>query len=329
MAFQVSEEPVDRSWEEAMKVLNATRRQPVPAERFDWLYRRNPDGKAVLWAARDNNSNTMLGFTVALPRRAMVEGSHQLVWNCADFSIHKQCRTLGIALKLRRLAKEGVDLGRVNILYAHPNDGMAVIHLKVGHFPIGHMIRYAKALRTAGYLSHKFRSNALGGLVGRVADPILRFAGRESRHRATMATTLISPAAFDDRFDDLNWRYVQNPLYQTEMLIAEKGLRLAGYLLFVVQDGVANIKDLFPPCEPVVARDLIVALVRESRRRRLSSISVGLLEGNPLVPILNEFGFHERPDTSTMYSYVSPESPLHEAVKNPSSWFITVGDRDV
>ena len=102
MSFEVTEEPLDRVRGAAVSLLNATRRDPIDESRFDWMYRSNPDGPAVLWSVRETGSADLAGFTVALPRRMIVDGELRSAWNCADFSMDPRYRTLGPAIKLRR-----------------------------------------------------------------------------------------------------------------------------------------------------------------------------------------------------------------------------------
>jgi hypothetical protein len=257
-------------------------------------------------------------------------------------------RTLGLAMKLRRAAKEGVDAGRVDFLYAHPNERMAVIHAKVGHQPVGRMFRYAKPLTAAPYLQAKLKRKALAATIGAVVDPLLRFDGRQWRHRASLDVSLASEPRFDGRYDHLfdeaagrvpvvgvrdarylRWRYAENPLYQTHALEAREGGRLRGYLLFVIGEETAYVKDVFPPDDETAARDLIAAAIREGGRRRLKSLSVTTLEGNAWDGRFAEFGFRRRADNSQMFGYASPECPWRDVVLDKRSWFLTVGDRDV
>lgn len=348
MSFQVVQESLDGACEDAIALLDRTRQATADRSRFDWLYRKNPDGEAVLWSIREVATGEMAGFTVALPRRVVVDGQARVCWNGADFSILPKFRTLGLAMKLRRAAKEGVDAGRVDFLYAHPNERMAVVHSKVGHTPVGRMVRYAKVLRAGPYLQTKIRSNRAAAAIGWMVNPLLRFDGRQWRHRHTWDVRSVSPARFDDRYDRLfeegangsriigvrdarylNWRYAENPLYETHALEARDGSRLCGYLLFVVEDGVAHIKDLFPAGQRAAVRDLIVAMIRKGRKLGLQSLSVATLEGNPLDPYFAEFGFRKRPDGSQMFAYARADSPWRDVVTASRSWFLTVGDRDV
>jgi len=348
MSFEVIEQSLNAARDEAIAVLNQTRRHATDEARFDWLYRGNPDGEAVLWAVRKVATGEMAGFTVALPRRMMVDGQLRTCWNGADFSIRPEFRALGPAIKLRRAAKVGIDAGRADFLYAHPNERMAVIHSKVGHFPVGRMRRYAKVLRSGPYIERKVGNKRVAAAAGTIIDPLVRLAGRESRHRSKLDIAAVSPARFDDRYDRLfeehtncsrvvgvrdarylNWRYAENPLYQTHALEAREGNRLLGYLLFIAESDVLQIKDVFPPGNEAAARDLIAGVIREGRKRRLQSASITTLEGNSLDPLLAEFGFHPRAETSEMFAYAPESSPLRDVVLDAHSWFVTVGDRDV
>ena len=347
LGFSVVEEPLDDAWAEVVGTLNASRHHQVGPHRFDWLYRRNPDGEAVLWAIREEKTGRMVGFTVCLPRRVMVDGRVHLCWNGADFSILPRYRTLGLAIKLRRMAKEGIDAGRAAFLYAHPNERMAVVHQKVGHVPVGPMVRYAIPLKTAPYLRRKLPA-WLAQPAGTLLDPVVHLCSRYRWHRRRHEIRWVSPARFGDHYDRLfeenatcarvvgvrdarylNWRYAANPLYKTHAVEAWDDGRLRGYLLFIIQDRTAQIKDVFPPQDQAVVGDLVAAAIRQARKRGLQSASFTALDGNPLLAQLQRLGFRRRPDGSMMYAYAPEGSPLREVILEQRNWFLTVGDRDV
>ena len=348
MAFEVFEESLDEVRDEALATLDATRRHASGKRRYDWLYRDNPDGEAVLWAIRKTETGEMAGFTAALPRRVIVDGKPRVCWNGADFSIRKQFRTLGVAIKLRRAAKEGVDAGQVDFLYAHPNAKMQLIHEKVGHSPVGTMVRYAKPLLTAEHWKGRLKGSWLPAAVGKLTDAALRLRSPEWRHRSTFATRLVESPVFDDRFDRLferagttrrvvgvrdsrylDWRYARNPIYRTHAILAEDGEQLAGYLLFTRDEATVHVKDVLVDDDGAAARDLIAELIGLSRKTRTASISAAVLEGHPLEETLADFDFARRPDCSQMFGYAPAESLLREVVLDRKSWMLSAGDRDV
>jgi hypothetical protein len=348
MPFDIREESLDDALSDVLTTLQATRTHAIDKSRLDWLYRENPDGPAVLWTARDSESGRIAGFTVALPRRILVDGELASCWNCADFSILPKFRSLGVALKLRRAATIEIDAGRADFLYANPNQRMAVIHQKVGHAGIGRMVRHARVLRSARYLKVRLGSSAAGTLAGSIVDPLLWANDILRRRRPAGGTSLIGPAFFDDRFDRLfqastsaarivgvrdarylNWRYRSNPLYESQLIECERVGQLSGYLIFRVIDGVAHIKDLFPPNDAHTVRDLLSEMIRTGRRLGLSGLSTSLLAGNPHESFLREFGFRPRQNGSQFYVYAAGTAPCRQAVTDDNSWFMMEGDRDV
>ena len=345
---KVFEENFSDVCNETMELLNLTRRQTSDEMRFQWLYGANPDGVAKFWTIRDSESGKMVGFTAALPRRILVSGCTKIAWNCADFSVHPQYRTLGPAIKLRRAARRGVDEGCVDFLYAHPNHRMAAVHRRVGHVPIGKMVRYARFVKATVHLQQRLRNEFLGLLAGCVVDPLLSLVRRETWRRGVHEMKVFNDAQFDDRFDRLfdesagtadvigmrdsrylNWRYAENPLYQTHAITATKGGDLCGYLLFVIQDGVVHIKDLFPATDVSAASDLVSHVLKLARRRNIKSVSCAVLDGSSLLDTLRHFGFLERADCSEMFGYARIDDSIRPTILEKSSWFLTVGDRDV
>jgi len=348
MAYAVYEENLDDVRDEALAALSATRDRPADERRYDWLYRRNPDGEAVLWSIRHEAAGELAGFTVVLPRRVLVDGEEHICWNGADFSIHRKYRALGVAVKLRRAAKEAIDLGRADFLYAHPNAKMQLIHQRVGHWPVGAMVRYAKPLRAAPYLRRRLHSPVLAAAAGSLVDAGWRLLRLGRRYQYAGELRVVESPEFDGRFDRLfdeaaavrrvvgvrdarylRWRYAENPLYRTRAVLAEEAGRLQGYALFTIDRGVADVKDVLVAGNGPTERDLVARLIEHARGLGLTSVSAVVLEGHPIVDTLNSFGFSRRPDGSQMFGYARHEDPLRDVVSNPDSWLVSVGDRDV
>lgn len=348
MAFEISEEPLTAARAETIRLLEATRSHAIDETRFDWLYQQNPDGPAILWAVRKSETGELAGFTVALPRRMLVDGRQHTCWNGADFSMDPRFRTLGPAIKLRRAAKSAIDTGRVDFLYSHPNERMAVIHGKVGHVQGGRMVRYSKILRTRSYIQERVGNPLVAGVAGTVLDSAMRLTDRQTRHRCQHVIEQSDSPVFDECFDALfedaapangiigvrdarylNWRYAQNPLYKTHAVLACENDRLRGYALYTVEDDGAHLKDIFPQNDSRVTADLISGVVGECRRRGLKSVSFIALETNRLFSALARFGFQPRSDGYHMFVYAPEGSAIRDRVLAPDAWHLTVGDRDV
>jgi hypothetical protein len=308
-------------------------------DRFRWLYLANPDGPAISWLAVDDGSGEVVGTTAVCPRRVRIGGTGRdvIAWNCCDFSIRSRYRSLGTAIKLRRAARAGVDAGQSQFLYAHPNDRMLAVHLKVGHRPLGRMVRHAKPLRTSSGL----RS------VDRAASIALRVMGAGLWRHSSDDAQLVDPwpvAALDTLFEDafdrlgttaivrdgryLDWRFRQNPMERSEMIVARRRGRLTGYLIFTEKRGVGMVKDWLA-LDASAIDALFQLLIVEMRRRDAPSISVTALESHPDLARLTGLGFLRRPDSTTAIVYANPDLAESKMVTNPSNWYMTLGDRDV
>jgi hypothetical protein len=211
------------------------------------------------------------------------------------------------------------------------------------------MVRLARPLRVGPYVGETLASPRAGRLAGRVLDPLRRFADPVNWGRGRHRYWRLESAVFDQRFDELfrkstegfrgvigvrdsrylNWRYSANPVYQTQMLAAERDDKLAAYALFVEEDGTAAIKDIFPMHCPDLVRDVLGELIRLGYQRGWRSIGMTLLESNPVLAVLAGLGFRPRAETSLMYAYCPADRPWAEAVLDQGQWLLTVGDRDV
>ena len=339
MSIAIVEASLEHDLEKMRATLNANRTRQATAERFRWLYLSNPDGLARAWLAVDEATGDTAGFTAVFPRRVRPAGAAAPVtaWNCGDFSIHQRYRVGGVAVKLRRAAREGVDRGDSPFLYAHPNEKMLPVHMRVGHRALAQMVRYGKVLRanTGVTLLDDMSSGVLrltGAdlFVGRSIDVELAAVwpaasevdALDDRVRGKLGTALVRDAAY------LEWRFRRNPFETTELLVARQHGRMCGYLAFVVKDGQCAVKDWL--AESAGHRDaLFASLLNELRRRRVARVSVIALETHPDLPRLRQFGFSKRPDTSTAVVYSAEGYAAKGAVVDPAAWYMTVGDRDV
>lgn len=331
-----------------ISMLQENRSHLIEEERYEWLYRQNPFEEAIGWIAMDEKENKPIGFTVVTPRLVRVKGKDVICWNCGDFSIDKKYRTLGVAVKLRKMARDGVNAGVVPFLYAHPNDRMLVVHQRVGHPVIGQMVRYAKVIRLnkkmQDMLKHRIMADTLSGL----GNSLLKLVGKEQwyyrGYDLDFGVNIEYTEEFDALFDQvnqqyavcvvrnakyLNWRYSTSPLYKMTTMMLRRNRKLCGYLIYYYEEpDVVQVKDVFYE-DDNVARHLMGMLISELRRQRVCTISVSLLSSNPFVEILKFFGFSQRSEVSSVIVYSNPSFEYADVVRDTKNWFMIVGDRDV
>lgn len=349
MAVKVVEIEPKQNINHFVEILNRNRDHRVYGERFEWLYLDNPHGKAKVWWVIDDKTDKPVAFTCALPRLVKVEGKDIICWNCGDFSVDKKFRTLGVALKLRRAAKDAIDNNEVKALYAHPNDKMEVIHQRVGHTCIGKMKRYAKIIKANNYVERYIKSRSLTKLISYIINTGLGLIDffivqKDSRYK----TELISDKRFDHEYDHLfkdisgyfkvigertssylNWRYEDNPLYPCGRIIIRENGCLKGYIIFTTSNNVVHIKDIFCKPDSNIVKTMLNALIKELRKTNKESISVVLKDNNPVINILQRAGFRQRCEESSIYAYAGEIKEIKDIWLNGDNWYMTVGDRDV
>lgn len=350
MTVTIVEADVKRDISLFVSLLNRNRNHSVGSDRFEWLYLNNPHGKARVWLVVDKKSNEPVAFTCALPRLMSIESKRLVCWNCGDFSVDKKYRTLGVALKLRRKAKECVDHGEIPALYAHPNDRMKLIHEKVGHAFIGEMQRYVKLLKVDSQVQKRIKNNMIAHFITffvnaliYVVDEFL-FDGGDSRYRIK----IYKDSLFGDEFDELNkksshwysligdrssqylnWRYHDNPLQSYERLVVRREGQLVGYIIYMVEGRNAVFKDIL--CDPNsdLYNVMVCHWIKSLRQRGIDSISSIFMNSNPVIRVFEKYGFKKRPEVSSVYGYSGDKSDLSEIWNAGDKWYMTVGDRDV
>ena len=328
---------------------NRSRENYSYEDRYDWIYLRNPDGNAIPWIIWNQEKGIPVGFTAVFPRRVLVDGKEQLCWNCGDFSIETRYRSLGVAIQLRTEAKRGVENGKVDFLYAHPNDRMAIVHLKAGHVRLGYMQRYALPLRIDNYFNTRFKNETLSKIMALPANLLLNMNLLFRKQRYGLNYMLHSIPKFESKHTDifyefakkfriigirdriyLKWKYLDNPNYQYSLIDFYHRDKFVGYVLFSNKNSVISIVEFIVYPEEFVydALVLFIKLVRKTFPG-VSSISTVTFENNYIIPFLKKLNFQYRNDaTSSVITYANPDSHLEDLIYNKDSWFMSIGDRD-
>jgi hypothetical protein len=345
MTYVVRREPVSQVFDELLAVLRQTRDGAIDEAWLERRYRESPDGEAALWTLRTEDG-ALAGYTVCLPRAVLVGGTTLRGWVGADFSILPEYRTLGLALRLRRAARDAIDAGEADLLYAFPNERMRLIHQKVGHVRLGRLVRMVRPVSSRQYVDRMARSTYVGAMVSPIVDAVLSFRTRLVR-RGEWETALEREPRFDERFDHLveqtasqhgaigrrdsrflTWR---GSVQQTPAgLVTATGPHgLAGYLVFAVEEGSAVVYDALAVQEPGAYENLLAALLREAYRLRLRSVSLTLLEHGGMLTALRALGFVEREEHAEVYVYVPERNAARTSLLDSMTWHVTIWDRDI
>ncbi|HMC83851.1 MAG TPA: GNAT family N-acetyltransferase [Candidatus Polarisedimenticolia bacterium] len=314
-------------------------------ERYEWLYRRNPDGDGKAWIASDGANGEPVGIASAYPRLMQVGGEQVTCWNLGEFAVSASYRSLGPALSLQRACLGPVLEGRVAFSYDNPNECFLALYRRLGIPVTAHVARYLKPLRVDRRLAGWIRSGLISRPLSILGNGLLRLRDVPLRARRSYE---IRPheGPFDSRFTQLhervsrrvavcggrraeylNWRYRENPLHRSQVLTAWHKGEMAGYVVFNHHRVDGYITDLSGEELPGLARELLAATVGPLRRAGAFTVSAWTLEASPLAAILRGAGFFQVKGYPLVVC-TKPGGPLDGLVTQAGNWFVSRGDRD-
>jgi len=309
--------------------------------RYDWLYCRNPEGKAWVWTITDAEGGEILGVAAAFPRRICHRGNMQRGFVLGDFCIHPEYRTLGPALALQRQSLQDLSEAGVAFLYDFPSDSMVSIYRRLGMGTARKMIRFAKPLKanrkTKQWISNEFAASGLAAAINSylfLRDYRVRRkprwviaeetgpCGEEFEKAAARWSTRMGLCAARTA-DYLNWRFLQHPQRQYHLFTARSSSELCGYLICELGGEDATVADMLAQ-DDAVCRDLLRETSREMRRRDACTLSMPLPALHPQRKLLESCGFQAREASTIMLLDVGKKFDDSLA----DSWYLTHGDRE-
>lgn len=311
------------------------------AQRFDWLYARNPFGEARVWIARESASGRAIGASALFPRGMKAAGRSINACIFGDFCIHRDYRTLGPALLLQRATVAGMNAAGFEFGYDLPSASMLGVYRRLNIEPAESLVRMAKPLRANRKVSERVKSAPVARAASAAANIML--ATRDSLRRSSSKAVI---AAHTGRFaaeftalaessggsssghvhrnaEYLNWRYLDHPQRRYEILTARENQSLKGYLVYLMEEDNARIVDCFTQeARPEFRRDLIASAVDILRSRNCETLSLPISASHPWRSQLSKLGFRARESQPIVLMQNQAKAALIK------SWLFLEGDRE-
>lgn len=313
--------------------------------RFDWLYRDNPHGRAHVWVAMETNNQTIVGMAGAFPRRIYVNGRLVLAWVLGDFCINARYRSLGPALQLQRACLAGVETNGVAFCYDFPSEDMMAVYKRLRIVPCGYMFRLAKPLRVDGAVAKVVKVPRVARGLSAVPNFMLELRERRPQPRGAVTISL-HQGDCGEEFSTLackigshygvcmqrsaaylNWRYLANPLYRYELLVARRDDILLGYACFAQDGAKATLADLFGIQDATLIGGLVAEVAALLRKRGVVTVTAPLFESHPWLALLQNLGFRRR-EAKPVVWYAPTSSPSLRSAVEGLNWYCMQGDRD-
>lgn len=332
----------------------------MPEAKFDWYYHGNPDGPPQTFFLHAAGVTDPVGVA-AIATRYMHNGKKILTaGELVDFVALPEYRTLFPALFLQKeIRRIALDINQTHtVLYGLPNPKSLAVVKRVGYQLVGQIVRRARVVRSASYLTRNVPA-WLGGLIGPMVDQFrLTTLGLSRMFEPRFDVEWLAQP--DDRLDHLwqrvvannaagdiligvrnsaflKWRFSDCPLksYQFFVLISPMHAhQIAGYAACAVDNGNLLVHDfLYDTAITGAAKALWRALTREAHARGLIGISVEFLGAATIHQELEAAGFSER-QRRPVYAAVrdaavadcgSADEPISLA---EHAWYLTCADED-
>ncbi|MGI0073228.1 MAG: GNAT family N-acetyltransferase [Nitrosotalea sp.] len=317
---------------------------------FDWQYRQNPQGKAVISLAKNgqDNNSIIIGVEAILPMKLMVD--QQIVTGAlsCNSAVDPNYRKKGIFSQLiSSIQEKSIERG-ISCIYGVANDKSVEAFIKKGSAEIVSLPILVKPLRLSKYFD-----SFLGKLI-QPFDVIWKVKLNNNPNVKKQETQFNSD--FDllvdkasKRFsiiqrrdkDFLIWRYEKHPIHKYQIFVLKQGSVLKGYVITtqtmingkkigiivdLLVDETANEKEL---------KDLIdISLVDFWENNVLVAIATcrpGLFEWN----LLRKSGFFKVPEIlkpqPLHFILIQKNSQDHclDKLKQYKSWYFSFGDYDI
>jgi hypothetical protein len=141
---------------------------------FQWLYLRNPEGRALVWVATDSETHRIIGIAAAFPRRIYYRGAEVRSYVLGDFCIDAGHRSLGLAVSLQRACLEGLSGGERIFAFDFPSRNMLAVYRRMRMDANAAMIRHAKPLRADRKIAERVPVGAVAKGLSVVVNAGLR-----------------------------------------------------------------------------------------------------------------------------------------------------------
>ena len=313
---------------------------------FDWQYRNNPKGKAiVLLAIDDLNHDLIVGTNTIIPTSLLIDQNEILSSLACNVQVDPNYQKRGIFSKLLSSMTSVAKMKGISSLFAIPNENSFPAFINEGSSEIIQLPLLVRPIKLSRYFSSPINK------ILKIFDNhwkiktssfnVQEFNGNFENFEKLLKKTSKRVSIIQNRNKDyLKWRYLDHPTRKYQIYTLKQNEELVGYI--IVKIHILNNKKIGVILDYVVDNDTDEKKLKELIENALSyfwnndaSIAIatsrsGLLEHK----LLKQKGFFQIP------SFLKPES-LHfiitifdsdqklKKLTKFDNWFFSFGDYDV
>ena len=205
---------------------------------FDWQYRDNPNGKAIVLLSHDNNSNDMLvGTHTLIPLKLIVDGEIIISSLCCNVQIHPDYRKKHIFSNLLLSVPNSALAHNIHSFFGIPNNNSFKAFINNGSIEITRLPLLIKPIKLSEYFGSPIKqilkpfdifwknTNTFSGideLDGNFDDSFENLAKKTSKRVSVMNSRTK---------EFLNWRYKNHPTQKYQIFTLKTNNELIGYII--------------------------------------------------------------------------------------------------
>ncbi len=205
---------------------------------FDWQYRDNPSGKAIVLLSHDNDSNDMLvGTHTLIPLKLIVDGEIIISSLCCNVQIHPDYRKKHIFSNLLLSVPDSALAHNIHSFFGIPNNNSFKAFINNGSIEITRLPLLIKPIKLSEYFGSPIKqilkpfdifwknTNTFSGideLDGNFDDSFENLAKKTSKRVSVMNSRTK---------EFLNWRYKNHPTQKYQIFTLKTNNELIGYII--------------------------------------------------------------------------------------------------
>ena len=339
--------------DEKQEILNLTKKifgdvDITKASYFDWQYRDNPNGKAIVLLARDDDSkNSLVGTNTIIPQKLLVNGEIITSSLACNVQVHSDYRKKHLFSDLLLSMPNFALTNDIHSLFAIPNDNSFKAFINEGSSEITRLPLLIKPIKLSEYFNSPLKQ---------VLKPFDNF-WKNSKSFSQIEELHDN---FDNSFENLvektskrvsvinnktkeflNWRYKNHPTQKYQIFTLKINNELIGYIItkihYIGKKKIGVILDYMVNSDhknKAQLKNLIYKAISNFWKNDVSMAIAtsrnGLLENQ----LLRNCGFFSAPSflkpVSLHFIVQTYDDDIeHNKLKKFKNWFFVFGDYDV
>lgn len=315
---------------------------------FDWQYRDNPNGKAVILLARDDELNNMIiGSNTILPLKLIIDGQIVRSSLACNVQVHPNYRKKNIFSNLLLSMPKFALNHKISSLFAIPNDNSFKAFINEGSIEISHLPLLIKPIRLSEYFGTPLKqilkpfdifwknTNSFSNieeLSGNFDDSFENLVRKTSKRISIMNSR---------SKEFLNWRYRNHPTQKYQIFILKIDNELIGYIITKIHQigkkKIGIILDYMVNSDYKDKKQLKNLIYRAISNFWENNVSIAIATiGNGLLEnqLLRDCGFFTAPSFLKPVSLHFIVQTFNDDTQNTKlkifeNWFFVFGDYDV